>query len=92
MSEVVVLVIGAVTLGGGLVLGFLISEKNNEIKILEAEIEADKKIEKAVSRHVELLKEHNELLEKIHEMGNKNASPSEFNELWKKLRSQMSVN
>lgn len=90
MTESVVGILIMIALGLGLVSGWLISRKENEINIMESELEFQKKLEASLKRQVELIKEHNELLETVKHLARNNGSPSDYNKLWEKVRSKLS--
>lgn len=90
MSESLVGLLIVSACGFGLVTGWLITRKEYEIKLLEAQDDFDKKLDKALRRHTELLKEHNALLTRLQTLSKHGATADQLNLMWQDIRSKLS--
>lgn len=91
MEALVILVIVVTCSIASFWQGHVLTKKNEELKLIDAEKELTNKIGEAMKRASYAEKNYQELSSQIKAMASSDASVDEFNKLWQKIHNQLST-
>ncbi len=79
-------------LGGGFLVGWIITKQHYELKLGEAELDYSNRLVKQLHKNKKLQEDYNALAQKIEDVrkaGN-SASAAQLNELWREVQNKLS--